>query len=127
MRENETCANNGYNRDVGCNDSYRRFNDNNPETIYDKDAYYIMNLTHKEILLKANACVTAGGYTGFLSWCNDDVIWEFVGDKTLSGKESVPAYMKTAYIEPPEFNIVFFYYSSQLLINNLLFKNQFVC
>ena len=64
-----------------------------------------MNLTNKEILLRANACVSAGDYAGFLSWCTDDVIWEFVGDKTLSGKEAALAYMKTAYIEPPEFNI----------------------
>jgi ketosteroid isomerase-like protein len=97
--------NNGYNQEIGCNCSYPQFNDNNPETIYNKYTYNRMNLTNKDILLKANACVTAGDYTGFLSWCTDDVIWEFVGDKTLSGKEAVSAYMETAYIEPPEFNI----------------------
>lgn len=64
-----------------------------------------MGLNNKSVLLKANACVTEGDNEGFLSWCTDDVKWEFVGDKTLSGKEAVREYMKLTYLEPPKFDV----------------------
>lgn len=64
-----------------------------------------MNLDNKEILLKANALITQGKNEGFLDFCTEDVEWEFVGDKTLIGKEAVRTYMKTAYTEPPKFNV----------------------
>lgn len=47
--------------------------------------------------------VTAGDNEGFLSFCTDDVKWTFLGDKTLKGKDAVRQYMKTTYIEPPNF------------------------
>jgi ketosteroid isomerase-like protein len=64
-----------------------------------------MSLNNKEILLKANASVTAGDNEGFLSLCTEHVKWEFVGDQTLTGKEAVRAYMKAVYVKPPEFDV----------------------
>jgi len=64
-----------------------------------------MTPDNKATLLKANALVTEGNNEGFLSFCTDDVVWEFVGDQTLRGKEAVREYMKATYIEPPKFHI----------------------
>ena len=62
-------------------------------------------MDNKTILKKANAAVSAGDNEGFLSYCTDDTVWNFVGEQVLTGKEAVRAYMKTAYIEPPKFDI----------------------
>ncbi|RZJ51560.1 MAG: nuclear transport factor 2 family protein [Chryseobacterium sp.] len=64
-----------------------------------------MNLNNKEILERANQAVTNGNYEGFLAYCTDDTIWEFVGDQTLKGKQAVHDYMKKEYIEPPINNV----------------------
>lgn len=64
-----------------------------------------MNLTNKEILTKANAFVTAGDHESFLAHCTDGVVWDFVGDKKLQGKDAVRQYMKETYIEPPQFDV----------------------
>lgn len=64
-----------------------------------------MSLTNKDILLKANAFVTSGDNEAFLSFCTEDVKWEFVGDRTLVDKEAVRAYMKDTYTEVPKFDI----------------------
>ena len=61
--------------------------------------------TNKTVLEKANAAVSAGDYEGFLSFCTDDTIWTFVGDRTLNGKEEVRQYMKEVYIQPPVFTV----------------------
>lgn len=58
---------------------------------------------NKTILITANKAVTAGDNEGFLSYCTDDLVWEFVGEQILSGKEAVRAYMKQNYVEPPQF------------------------
>ena len=60
---------------------------------------------HKEILKKANAAITQGDNEGFLSFCTDDTEWNFIGDQTLKGKEAVREYMKTAYKQPPDFEV----------------------
>ena len=44
---------------------------------------------NKAILLEANAAIAEGNNEGFLSFCDDDTQWTFVGDKTLNGKEAV--------------------------------------
>jgi len=62
-----------------------------------------MSQRNKAILEQANAAVTRGDYDGFLSHCTDDVIWNFVGDQTLKGKEAVRRYMQDTYLEPPAF------------------------
>lgn len=61
--------------------------------------------TNKAILEKANAAITQGDNEGFLSFCTDDTVWTFVGDKTLRGKEAVRQWMAVTYIEPPRFNV----------------------
>ncbi|HIK16442.1 MAG TPA: nuclear transport factor 2 family protein [Leptolyngbyaceae cyanobacterium M33_DOE_097] len=64
-----------------------------------------MSNNNKAILEATNAAIAEGNYEGFLSFCTDDTQWTFVGDKTLSGKESVRQWMATEYVEPP-LNIV---------------------
>lgn len=67
--------------------------------------FTIMNSDNKAILLKANAAVAEGDNEGFLSFCTEDLKYEFVGDRILEGKDAVRAYMKSAYVEPPEFDV----------------------
>lgn len=62
-----------------------------------------MSVGNKEILIKANAAVSKGDNEGFLSFCTDDVVWEFVGDRTLQGKEAIREYMAINYQKPPNF------------------------
>ena len=62
-------------------------------------------MSNKEILKIANSAVINGDNEGFLKFCTDDIKWTFVGDKTLKGKPAVREYMRTAYIEPPQFNV----------------------
>ena len=64
-----------------------------------------MDLTNKEILQKANEAVAQGDNEGFLSYCTEDVIWIFVGDQVLQGKEAVRQYMTKVYVEPPKFMV----------------------
>lgn len=64
-----------------------------------------MSETHKTILQKANAAITQGDCEGFLAFCTDDTQWNFVGDRTLSGKQAVREWMATAYKEPPRFEV----------------------
>jgi ketosteroid isomerase-like protein len=64
-----------------------------------------MSLNNKDILLQANACVTKGDNEGFLTFCTEDTVWEFVGDQILEGKQAVRDYMNEAYTEPPNFDI----------------------
>jgi ketosteroid isomerase-like protein len=60
---------------------------------------------NKDILRQANAAVVKGDHEGFLAHCTEDMEWEFVGDRTLKGKEAVRQYMKAAYVEPPRFRV----------------------
>jgi ketosteroid isomerase-like protein len=64
-----------------------------------------MHLSNKSILLSANEAVSAGNNEGFLSYCTDDVKWEFVGDIILEGKDAVRQYMQETYIDPPQFKV----------------------
>ncbi len=70
---------------------------------------------NKAILEKANAAVTNGDNEGFLQFCTDDTLWNFVGDKILKGKEAVRQYMAKAYVEPPKF-----------IVENLIAEGNFV-
>lgn len=60
---------------------------------------------NKTILEKANAAITQGDNEGFLSFCTDDTVWTFVGDKTLQGKAAVRQWMAVNYVEPPQFKV----------------------
>lgn len=64
-----------------------------------------MHIENKEVLQAANAAVTKGDNEGFLAFCTDAVVWNFVGDQTLSGKAAVRQYMADTYWEPPKFDI----------------------
>jgi len=60
---------------------------------------------NKSTLLIANDYISRGDHEGFLSFCTEDVVWEFVGDQVLRGKSAVRKYMETVYAEPPEFEV----------------------
>lgn len=64
-----------------------------------------MSEMNKAILIQANAAIAKGDYEAFLSHCTEDVVWVFVGDRTLTGKEAVRRFIATTYIEPPQFTI----------------------
>lgn len=64
-----------------------------------------MHLSNKSILLNANRAVSEGDNEKFLSYCTDDVKWEFVGDVILEGKDAVRQYMQETYIDPPQFKV----------------------
>ncbi len=61
-----------------------------------------MSEQNKAILEKGNAAIAEGNNEGFLSFCADDTVWTFIGDKTLEGKEAVRQWMAMEYVEPPE-------------------------
>ncbi|GAB3958552.1 hypothetical protein GCM10028805_53100 [Spirosoma harenae] len=61
--------------------------------------------TNKTILEKANMAIMQGDHEGFLAHCTEDTYWEFVGERTLLGKEAVRQWMATAYAEPPQFMV----------------------
>jgi uncharacterized protein len=67
-----------------------------------------MSEKNKAILEEANAAIAEGNNEGFLSFCDDDMEWTFVGDKTLKGKEAVRQWMATTYVEPPKFRVANF-------------------
>lgn len=62
-----------------------------------------MSDENKIILQQANAAVVKGDNEGFLAHCSDDVVWIFVGEQTLNGKDAVRRYMTETYREPPRF------------------------
>ena len=62
-------------------------------------------MDNKEVLQTANAAVTNGDNEGFLVFCVDNVVWTFVGEQTLTGKEAVRQYMAETYLEPPKFQV----------------------
>ena len=64
-----------------------------------------MSKTHKEILTKANEAIARGDFEGFLLHCTDETVWNFLGDKTLRGKEAVRRWMAETYKEPPKFKV----------------------
>lgn len=64
-----------------------------------------MSKTHKEILTKANEAIARGDFEGFLLHCTDETVWNFLGEKTLKGKEAVRRWMAETYKEPPRFKV----------------------
>jgi ketosteroid isomerase-like protein len=80
-------------------------NEKNSKLFCVENAYNQMSLDYKDILLKANAAIAQGDQEGFLSFCTEDTTWEFVGDKSLTGKDAVREFMKTTYAEPPKFDV----------------------
>lgn len=64
-----------------------------------------MSERNKSILLQGNAAIAAGNQEGFLELCTEDTRWEFIGDRTITGKQAVREYLAETYIEPPKFNV----------------------
>jgi uncharacterized protein len=60
---------------------------------------------HKAILLEGNAAIADGNNEGFLSFCDENTVWTFIGDKTLNGKEEVRRWMEETYTEPPKVTV----------------------
>ncbi|WP_343674682.1 nuclear transport factor 2 family protein [Chitinophaga sp.] len=85
------------------------------DAFFSNQKQYLMNLDNKTILEKANAAITEGNNEAFLSFCTDDLVWTFVGDRILQGKEAVRQYMATVYVEPPKFTV-----------ENLIAEGEFV-
>ncbi|HKG07334.1 MAG TPA: nuclear transport factor 2 family protein [Pedobacter sp.] len=70
---------------------------------------------NKQVLEKANVAITKGDYEGFLSYCTEDTVWNFVGEQVLRGKDAVRKYMAEVYTEPPKFRV-----------ENLVAEDEFV-
>lgn len=64
-----------------------------------------MSKENESILLKGNEYISAGNYEGFLEFCTEDTVWEFIGEQTLKGKTAVRSYMTENYIMPPKFHV----------------------
>lgn len=64
-----------------------------------------MSANNKAVLESANAAVTSGDNEGFLSFCTDDTLWTFVGERTLRGKEAVRQWMTATYKQPPKLKV----------------------
>lgn len=62
-------------------------------------------MSNKEILVKANAAITQGDNEKFLEYCNEGIVWNFVGERILRGKQQVREYMNENYTEPPNFTV----------------------
>ncbi|WP_296150494.1 nuclear transport factor 2 family protein [uncultured Flavobacterium sp.] len=62
-------------------------------------------MKNTEILLKANQLVREGKYEEYLTYLTEDSKWEFVGERTLLGKEAVRQYIKEFYLAPPLFDM----------------------
>jgi hypothetical protein len=54
-----------------------------------------------DILAEANARIDEADIEGFLTFCTEDTVWTFVGDRVLDGKAAVRAWMKETYVHPP--------------------------
>ena len=60
---------------------------------------------NKIILENANKAILNGEHEIFLSYLTDDIKWNFVGDRSITGKGQVSRYINDAYIRPPKFNV----------------------
>lgn len=61
-----------------------------------------MSSDSAKVLIEANAAVSRGDHAGFLAYCTDDVVWHFVGDRTITGKDAIQRCMDETYVNPPE-------------------------
>ena len=61
--------------------------------------------TNKDILIRADEAIAAGRYEEFLSYCDEQSVWTFVGDEVLDGRAAIRSYMEKTYIQPPVFDV----------------------
>ena len=64
-----------------------------------------MSATNREIVEEVNASFAEGGVEGFLSHCAEDVVWTIVGEKTVTGKNTIREWMASMNMEPPKFTV----------------------
>ena len=64
-----------------------------------------MSDQNKATLELANAAIRAGDHEGFLSHCQEDLVWTTVGQDSLRGKSAVREWMLRNYIDPPRFTV----------------------
>ena len=60
---------------------------------------------NKYTLSLANQAIESGDYETFLSLCTEDTHWDFVGERTLVGKDAVRDYFREVYHVPPVFDV----------------------
>lgn len=60
----------------------------------------------KEIVEKINASFTNDNVEGFLEYCDENVVWTMVGEKTTNGKKAIREWMSQMKgMEPPKFTV----------------------
>jgi uncharacterized protein len=64
-----------------------------------------MSDQNKATLERANAAIRAGDHEGFLSHCQEDLVWTTVGQDSLRGKSAVREWMRRNYIDTPQFTV----------------------
>lgn len=64
-----------------------------------------MSDQNRATLEQANAAIRAGDHEGFLSQCQEDLVWTTVGQDSLRGKSAVREWMRQNYIDPPQFTV----------------------
>lgn len=85
-----------------------------------------MSLSHKQTLEMANEAISQGDFEGFLRHCTEDTVWNFIGDRTIEGKEALRQWMAETYKEPPVFNVHRMIAEGQLLaaIGEITLKDE---
>lgn len=77
--------------------------------LYAQKTNHLLNtqikMSHAALLHEANEFVKTGKNEDFLAYCTEDTQWTFIGERTLTGKEELRAYMKEVYWEPPAFTV----------------------
>lgn len=83
-------------------------------------------MENKKILQMANESLLKGDNEGFLKHCSEDMVWDFVGDTILRGKDVVREWMSVNYKEPPRFVITHIIAENDLvnLMGTTLVKNE---
>ena len=61
-----------------------------------------MSEKNKAIVRKVNEAFLKGNFEGWLDFCTDDVVWTFIGDKTVKGREAIRQWMAEMAKENPE-------------------------
>lgn len=65
-----------------------------------------MSAQNKAIVEKINDTFRQNSIDGFLAYCDDDVEWTMVGEKTVKGKENIRSWMNSMHPpEPPKFDV----------------------
>lgn len=65
-----------------------------------------MSDQNKQIIEKVNAAFSENKIEDFLSFCDENVSWAMVGDKTVEGKDTIRTWMSSMKnMEPPKFTV----------------------